>query len=196
MNVKFIGAFDRADAMPAGKTPEYAFVGRSNVGKSSLLNALVGQKIARTSNTPGRTQTINLFQWGDVVLADLPGYGYARASKADIAHWRDRLVKYLQSRSQLERLFILVDARHGLKDSDIDMMTLCDRIAIPYQIILTKGDKTNKVQSAEFKVQIEEMAKEHGAMRPNVMITSAEKKFGIEELKDDMIKSGGVIGGK
>lgn len=195
MNVKFIGSFDRVDAMPSGKMSEYAFVGRSNVGKSSLLNALTGHKIARTSNTPGRTQLINLFEWNIaangaddniIMLADLPGYGYARASKVDIEHWQKRLVKYLQTRAQLECLFILVDARHGLKDSDLDMMELCDECAIPYQVIMTKVDKTNKVESEKRKVEIETEIKKHGAARPNVIITSADKKWGIEELREEL----------
>jgi len=189
--IKFIGAFDRIETLPRADIPEFAFIGRSNVGKSSLLNALVGQKIARTSNTPGRTQMINLFEWaggGQITLADLPGYGYAKASKTDIAHWRSRLEKYLTTRRQLERVFILVDSRHGLKDSDLELMNFCDAHAIQYQIVLTKLDKTNKSDALKIKSEIESIAASHGACIARVCATSADKKIGIEELKGEICR--------
>ncbi|MCL2369145.1 MAG: ribosome biogenesis GTP-binding protein YihA/YsxC [Alphaproteobacteria bacterium] len=185
--VKFIGSFDRVDAMPAARVPEYAFVGRSNVGKSSLLNALVGQGIARTSKTPGRTQQINVFTWRDVNLIDLPGYGYAKTSKTNIAHWLNRLIKYLTTREQLERLFILVDSRHGLKDSDLDMMDFCDENAVQYTIVLTKIDK-KRAESKKYIEQIKEEIARRGAAIGDVIETSAEKKTGIQELKNAIIK--------
>jgi len=181
--IKFIGSFDTVESLPRARTPEYAFIGRSNVGKSSLLNALVGQKIARTSNTPGRTQQINLFEWGGIMLADLPGYGYAKVGKAELAKWSARLGKYLLSRGQLERLFVLVDSRHGLKESDKDMMSFCDANAIRYQIILTKADKISKSQAFEYKAQIESEVEKRAAAHASVVATSAEKKTGIDELK-------------
>ncbi|MCL2890182.1 MAG: ribosome biogenesis GTP-binding protein YihA/YsxC [Alphaproteobacteria bacterium] len=172
--------------MPKRRAPEFAFIGRSNVGKSSLLNALVGQRVARTSNTPGRTQSINLFDWDGIILADLPGYGYAKASKTDIVRWADRLEKYLCSRDQLERLFILVDSRHGLKDSDIDMMDFCDANALPYQIVLTKFDKSKKSDIEKIRADIECEIAKRGAACPAIIITSAEKKTGIPELKKEI----------
>jgi GTP-binding protein len=181
--IKFIGSFDMVESLPKAKSPEYAFIGRSNVGKSSLLNAIVCQKIARTSNTPGRTQTINLFEWDKIMLADLPGYGYAKASKTDIAHWAVRLEKYLLTRAQLEILFILVDSRHGLKDSDIDLMNFCDANAIRYQVVLTKIDKIKKSEIENVKSEIESVACSHAAMISEVMTTSAEKKIGIDEIR-------------
>lgn len=186
--IKFTGSFDTVESLPRARAPEYAFVGRSNVGKSSLLNALVGQKIARTSNTPGRTQQINLFDWDGAVLADLPGYGYAKASKADAAKWAARLEEYLSSRAQLERLFILVDSRHGLKESDISMMDFCDANAIRYQVVLTKTDKIKKSEIGNQQSAIESVVAGRGAACGAVIATSAEKKTGVEELKGEILK--------
>jgi len=197
--IKFIGGFETVESLPRRRMLEYAFIGRSNVGKSSLLNALVGQRAARTSNTPGRTQQINLFEYtppaartggtpprGGIILADLPGYGYAKASKADVAKWAVRLEKYLLTRAQLERLFILVDARHGLKSSDIDMMNFCDSNAIRYQVVLTKADKVSRAQITEHRAQIEAEVVKRGASCGAVIVTSAEKKTGIEELRNEI----------
>ncbi|MDR1207592.1 MAG: ribosome biogenesis GTP-binding protein YihA/YsxC [Rickettsiales bacterium] len=195
--IKFIGSFETAESLPKKQMPEYAFVGRSNVGKSSLLNALVGQKIARTSNTPGRTQSINLFEWSvpagpgrdsHVMLADLPGYGYAKASKTEISKWALRLEKYLLSRAQMKRVFILVDSRHGLKPSDLELMQFCDENAVRYQIILTKTDKIKKVASEKLRIETEELVKKRGAACSTVHATSADKKCGIEELKGEIAK--------
>ena len=121
--IKFVGSFSTVESLPKTQFAEYAFVGRSNVGKSSLINAVVGEKVARTSNTPGRTQELNLFNIDDrVLLVDLPGYGYARVSKECSARWACRLEKYLLVRSQLKRLFILIDSRVGPKDSDMEVL--------------------------------------------------------------------------
>ncbi|MCL1902100.1 MAG: ribosome biogenesis GTP-binding protein YihA/YsxC [Alphaproteobacteria bacterium] len=187
--IKFLGSFETFESLPRAALPEYAFVGRSNVGKSSLLNALVGQKIARTSNTPGRTQSINLFEWDCVMLADLPGYGYAKASKESILRWAARLEKYLLNRSQLKRVFILVDSRHGLKPSDIELMEFCNANAIRYQIVLTKLDKVKKSDIEKIKAEVECAVQKHGAACANVCATSAEKKTGIEELKREIAKN-------
>ena len=117
--IKFVGAFDKVSDLPNTAFPEYAFIGRSNVGKSSLINAIVRQNIARVSNTPGRTQTLNLFNIDDrIMIVDLPGYGYARVSRADAARWLARLEEYLLTRSQLRRLFVLIDSRIGVRPSD------------------------------------------------------------------------------
>ena len=195
--VKFIGSFDAVESLPGAMVSEYAFIGRSNVGKSSLLNALVGSGCARTSNTPGRTRQINLFEWtvpagpgkgSSVILADLPGYGYARASKTDIAKWATRLEKYLLSRVQLKRLFILVDSRRGLKDSDVDMMNFCDANAIRYQVILTKADKVKKSEICNHKSEIEREVARRGGASASVIATSAEKKTGIEELNSEICR--------
>jgi len=140
--IKFVGSFDTVKSLPKTQFVEYAFVGRSNVGKSSLINAVVGEKIARTSNTPGRTQSLNFFNVDDrVMIVDLPGYGYARVSKVEAMRWVKRLQEYLLNRSQLRILFILIDSRVGVKDSDLDLMDFCDENGICYQIVYTKKDK-------------------------------------------------------
>ena len=178
--IKFIGSFDTVESLPNTHFNEYAFVGRSNVGKSSLINAVVGEKIARTSNTPGRTQSLNLFNLDDKsMIVDLPGYGYARVSKVEAIRWVNRLQKYLLNRSQLRRLFILIDSRVGVKDSDLDLMYFCDNNGICYQIVYTKKDKKIREQN-----QMEISHENHPAMMQQVLETSAEKKYGLDELRN------------
>ena len=177
--IKFVGSFETVKSLPNSHFAEYAFIGRSNVGKSSLINAVVGAPIARTSNTPGRTQSLNLFNMDDrVMIVDLPGYGYARVSRADALRWLQRLEEYLLNRRQLKRLFILIDSRIGPRDSDLDLMDFCDANAISYQIVYTKKDKkVREVKQTELKHT------EHGAMVPEILETSAEKKTGLESLR-------------
>lgn len=177
--IKFVGSFETVKSLPRTQFAEYAFIGRSNVGKSSLINAVVGASIARTSNTPGRTQSINMFNLDDrIMIVDLPGYGYARVSKADAMRWLQRLEEYLLTRRQLKQLFILIDSRIGVKDADLDLMDFCDANAIRYQIVYTKKDK--KVRETN-QVQINHT--EHGAMMPEILETSAEKKMGLEPIR-------------
>lgn len=177
--IKFVGSFERVPDLPKTHFAEYAFVGRSNVGKSSLINAVVGAPVARTSNTPGRTQSLNLFNLDDrVMIVDLPGYGYARVSRADAMRWLERLEEYLTTRRQLKRLFILIDSRIGPRDADLDLMDFCDAHAIAYQIVYTKKDK--RVREAQ-QTQLSHM--NHGAMLPDILSTSAEKKTGLESLR-------------
>lgn len=177
--IKFVGGFDKVSSLPNTQFPEYAFVGRSNVGKSSLLNAVVNANVARTSNTPGRTQTLNLFNIDDrVMLVDLPGYGYARVSKEDALNWLQRLEEYLMTRRQLRRLFILIDSRIGARDSDLDLMDFCDIHGISYQIVYTKKDKRIREKSQQ-KISHEN----HPAMIAEIFETSAEKKTGLEPLR-------------
>lgn len=177
--IKFVGGFDKVSFLPNTQFPEYAFVGRSNVGKSSLLNAIVNANVARTSNTPGRTQTLNLFNIDDrVMLVDLPGYGYARVSKEDALNWLQRLEDYLMTRRQLRRLFILIDSRIGARDSDLDLMDFCDIHGISYQIVYTKKDKRIREKSQQ-KISHEN----HPAMIAEILETSAEKKTGLEPLR-------------
>ena len=177
--IKFVGGFDTVKSLPKTQFAEYAFVGRSNVGKSSLINAIVGDKVARTSNTPGRTQTLNIFNIDDrVMIVDLPGYGYAKISKADALRWLERLEEYLTTRNQLKRLFILIDSRIGPRDSDLELMDFCDENAIQYQIVYTKKDKKLR-ESNQIKIE----HTNHGAMVSEILETSAEKKIGIESLR-------------
>ena len=177
--IKFVGSFETVKSLPKTQFAEYAFVGRSNVGKSSLINAIVDTPIARTSNTPGRTQALNLFNVDDrVIIVDLPGYGYARISKQEALCWLERLEEYLTTRHQLKRLFILIDSRIGPRDSDLELMEFCDTNAIQYQIVYTKRDK--RVRESE---QIKIKHTDHGAMIQEILETSAEKKTGIEPLR-------------
>jgi len=180
--IKFVGGFEKVADLPQTQFAEYAFAGRSNVGKSSLINALVGTQIARTSNTPGRTQTLNLFNMNDrVMIVDLPGYGYARVSKQDTEKWLLRFQEYITTRRQLKRLFILIDSRIGPRDTDLELMEFCDIKGISYQIVYTKKDK--KIREKE---QIVLDACEHPAMMTEILETSAEKKIGIEKIRNQI----------
>ncbi len=182
MMIKFVGSFETVKSLPNTHFAEYAFIGRSNVGKSSLINAVVGTAIARTSNTPGRTQSLNLFNLDDrIMIVDLPGYGYAKVSKVDAMRWLKRLEEYLLTRRQLKRLFILIDSRIGPKDADLDLMDFCDVNAIPYQIVYTKKDKRVREEK-----QKQLSHTEHGAMLPEVLQTSAEKKTGLESIRETL----------
>ncbi len=182
---EFVTGVARIDQLPDSDLVEVAFAGRSNVGKSSLLNAVTGRKaLARTSHTPGRTREINFFSVdGRLHLVDLPGYGYARASKTDIARWTRLIHDYLRGRPQLRRAFLLIDARHGIKDTDNAVMDLLDTAAVSYQAVLTKADKV-KPQALEAVVAAT-AAKlaSHGAAHPEIIVTSTVKGAGIAELR-------------
>ena len=182
IRAKYVASAVRADQYPPLRMIEAAFIGRSNVGKSSLINAVVGAPVARTSNTPGRTQSLNLFNLDDrVMIADLPGYGYAKVSKVDAMRWLKRLEEYLMTRRQLKRLFILIDSRIGVKNADLDLMDFCDANAIAYQIVYTKKDK--KVREEK---QLEIKHTDHGAMVPEILMTSAEKKTGLDAIRETL----------
>lgn len=177
--IKFVGSFETVSSLPRTQFAEYAFIGRSNVGKSSLINAVLGQNVARTSNTPGRTQSLNLFNLDDrVMIVDLPGYGFAKVSKVDALRWLERLEEYLLNRRQLSRLFVLIDSRVGVKDSDLELMEFCDINGIAYQVVYTKKDKKVREQK-----QKELSHENHPAMIEQVLETSAEKKTGLEPLR-------------
>lgn len=192
--VLFAGACDfvmgavREDQLPPTDLAEIAFAGRSNVGKSSLINALTGRKaLARTSNTPGRTREVNFFDLGGkLMIADLPGYGYARASKTSIDNWTDLIERYLKGRRPLRRVCLLIDARHGLKDSDRAAMKLMDAAAAVYQIVLTKSDKMKDAPRARLIAAIQTELGEHTAAHPHICATSAVKGAGIPELRAEL----------
>lgn len=169
--------------LPTADRCEVAFAGRSNVGKSSLLNALTNRNnLARTSNTPGRTQQLNFFNLGDqLYLVDMPGYGYAKVSKKQRAEWDALIFEYLQGRPNLRCVFILVDSRHGLKDSDKDLMSMLDKAAVNYRIVLTKCDKGKKLN--DLTADIEATLKKYPAAHPQVIQTSSLKDMGIGELR-------------
>lgn len=173
------------DQLPDAELPEIAFAGRSNVGKSSLVNALTGRKtLARTSNTPGRTQQLNFFNLGGhLMLVDLPGYGYAKVSKTQVEAWTRTLKAFLRGRVTLRRACLLVDSRHGIKDLDREMMDMLDEAAVVYQIVLTKVDKLKKGELENRAREVEaEMAKRAAAF-PVLALTSSEKGTGIAELR-------------
>lgn len=167
--------------LPMHNEAEFAFAGRSNVGKSSLLNALTNRRnIARTSKTPGRTQQVNFFSLDNkAFIADLPGYGYAKASKSAIREWNRLIRKYLRGRVQLRRVFILIDARHGVKPNDIECMDMLDEAAVSYQLIYTKMDKLKAVEKPVMNLDF----KKHQAIISEVIFTSSEKGDGIKELQ-------------
>ncbi len=165
--------------------PEIAFLGRSNVGKSSLVNALTGRRmLARTSNTPGRTRQINFFELGGrLILVDLPGYGYAAAPKETIRAWTGLMQRYLRGRASLARACLLIDSRHGLKESDQPLMRLCDEAGLSYQVVLTKADKPGPVAlAATLDAVIRELAR-HGAAHPEIHLTSALDGGGVAALR-------------
>ena len=184
----FVAGTETLDRVPPANLPEIAFAGRSNVGKSSLVNALTGRKsLARASETPGRTRQLNFFDLGGkLMLVDLPGYGYAKASKTDIAAWTKVVHDYLRGRSTLRRVCLLVDSRHGLKPTDIEVMKLLDESAVTYVITLTKQDKIRPEEAEALRKQIEGSFKKHPAAYPEVFVTSSEKGNGISELRAEL----------
>ncbi|MEZ5896756.1 MAG: ribosome biogenesis GTP-binding protein YihA/YsxC [Parvularculaceae bacterium] len=173
------------ETLPAEGPAEVAFAGRSNVGKSSLLNALTGRKaLARTSNTPGRTQEINYFDLGGALrLVDLPGYGYARATQKDVDRWTRLTRNFLKGRAPLRRVCVLVDSRHGLKDSDLDVMAMLDKAAVNYQIVLTKADKVKPTECEKLTGKIATAISRRPAAHPQIILTSSTTGEGIDRLR-------------
>ncbi len=184
----FVAASNRIENLPVESLGEVAFAGRSNVGKSSLINALTNQlKLARTSNTPGRTQEINFFNLSNHgLLVDLPGYGYAAASKEKILNWNHLIHAYLKGRTTLRRVYVLIDSRHGLKPTDEEIFDLLDKSAVSYQAILTKADKLKPAEVTLIKEQTLEKLKKHVAAHPEIIVTSSEVKLGISELRAEI----------
>ena len=171
--------------LPPVELPEVAFAGRSNVGKSSLLNALTNRRtLARTSNTPGRTREVNFFRLGGrLMLVDLPGYGYARAGKEEIARWNELIGDYLRGRGNLLRVYLLIDARRGIGAPDRKVMELLDKAAVVYQVVLTKIDKVKPGPLGKVQAATEEELKRHGAAYPEILATSSKNKIGLELLR-------------
>lgn len=182
---EFLKGVVAMDGMPPGDRLEVCFAGRSNVGKSSLINAVTGRKaLARASNTPGRTQEINFFTAADShYLVDLPGYGFANAPVAVVAKWQRLLKAYLSGRANLRRAFVLVDSRHGIKPVDEEIMELLDRSAVTFQCVLTKTDKLKKNELDKILTQVRGALAKHPAAYPEIVLTSSEKGLGIETLR-------------
>lgn len=183
--VDFLKGVTAMAGLPPADRVEVCFAGRSNVGKSSLINALTGRKtLARASNTPGRTQEINYFALGDArYLVDLPGYGYAEAPVAVVAKWQALLKQYLAGRQTLRRAFVLIDSRHGIKAVDEEILKLLDRSAVTFQAVLTKVDKINRTEREAVIEQVKGALAKHPAAYPEIVVTSSEKGEGIETLR-------------
>ncbi|GIL40011.1 ribosome biogenesis GTP-binding protein YihA/YsxC [Roseiterribacter gracilis] len=185
----FIAGAVSTEVMPDAGPPEIAFAGRSNVGKSSLVNSLTGRTtLARVSHTPGRTQQVNFFTLADdrMRLVDLPGYGYAKVSKQQLAGWTGLIKLYLKGRSTLRRVCLLIDSRHGIKDVDAEIMKMLDTAAVPYRIVLTKADEPKPAELADIIAQVTETARKHPAALPEPIVTSSRDKRGVEELRADL----------
>jgi len=185
---RFMMGVVKLDQLPEVFDTEVAFAGRSNVGKSSLLNALTGCKdIARTSNTPGRTRELNYFLiTDDVAIVDMPGYGYAKASKSLVAGWQRLVKKYLVGRPGLRRVFVLIDARHGIKNTDLPTLDMLDTTAVNYQIVLTKADKILAPEREKVLAHTMELISKRPAAHPLVHLTSSAKNIGMNELRAEI----------
>jgi GTP-binding protein len=191
--VAFLKSAPALEHLPAADAPEVAFAGRSNVGKSSLLNALTGRNgLARTSVTPGRTQELNFFDIGEPLrfrLVDMPGYGFAKAPKDVVRKWRFLVNDFLRGRQALKRALVLIDARHGIKDVDREILDMLDAAAVSYRMVLTKADKIKASELAEVTQRTADEARKRAAAHPGILVTSSEKGMGIPELRAAVIEA-------
>jgi GTP-binding protein len=191
--VTFLKSAPELKFLPDPQVPEIAFAGRSNVGKSSLLNRLTNRNsLARTSNTPGRTQELNIFEVGDPLrlrLVDMPGYGFAKAPRDLARKWRHLVNDYLRGRQVLKRTLLLVDSRHGLKDVDREIMKMLDDAAVSYRLVLTKADKIKASELGEVEARTAEEARKHPAAHPEIIATSSEKGLGMDALRAAVLEA-------
>ncbi|NNC72034.1 MAG: YihA family ribosome biogenesis GTP-binding protein [Sphingomonadaceae bacterium] len=191
--IDFLKSAPTLEFIPEADMPEIAFAGRSNVGKSTLLNALTNRKnLARTSNTPGRTQELNFFEVGDPPdfrLVDMPGYGFAKAPPKVAANWKRLVFEFLRGRPNLRRVLLLIDSRRGLKPADHELMDMLDEAAVNYRVVLTKADKLKDSQLVATKAAVGEQSQRHAAAHPDILPTSSETGLGIEELRKAVIEA-------
>lgn len=187
--VTFVLGVAKLEQLPLPDRNEVAFAGRSNVGKSSIINAVTKQKgLAKTSNTPGRTQQINYFNLDDkIYLVDLPGYGYAKAPPSVVKQWQKLIFTYLQGRVNLKRVFLLIDSRHGIKKVDEEIMEMLDKAAVNYQIVLTKTDKISKTELEKVLASTKAEITKHAAAYVKPLTTSSEKDLGINDLRAEIL---------
>jgi GTP-binding protein len=192
---RFVMGAARLEQLPPASAVEIAVAGRSNAGKSSLINALTGVNgLARASNTPGRTRELNFFDVnGKLTLVDMPGYGFAKAPKSEVKAWQAVLRGYLRGRPGLTRAFVLIDARHGILKADEDMLDLLDEAAVTYQIVLTKADKITAAELAKIMAKVAESAKKHPAAFPEIHATSSVTGAGIPELRAEIAGLAGTL---
>ena len=194
--INFLKSAPGLEYLPDPSVPEIAFAGRSNVGKSSLLNAITGRKsLARSSVTPGRTQELNFFEVAEPVffrLVDMPGYGFAEAPPKVVEKWKRLVREFLRGRVVLKRTLLLVDSRHGIKPPDLEMMQMLDEAAVGYRIVLTKADKIKASELAAVLARVEAEARKHSAAFPEISVTSSEKGMGIEALRAAVLGDTGL----
>lgn len=185
----FFWAADKIDGLPPMRGPEVAFAGRSNVGKSSLINALTGRNaLARVSHTPGRTQQLNFFDVGGALtLVDMPGYGYAKVSKDKVASWTRLIHDFLRGRANLARVYVLIDSRHGLKEADTAILDALDQAAVSYQAVLTKADELKPQQAEQRRAETLAKLSRRPAAYPEVLLTSSRANQGLAELREAIV---------